>query len=264
MKIAFCFVGQLRSGQHNIVQQNYKKFISELWGNCDFFIHTWNINTPSPGFEINIDAAVIPEEIVPISGIQLFSNYYKPKSLTVDRYSEYCERTSAYTLQPIYYSISQALLLKQQHERQHSFQYDYVVISRPDLAINYDSVTLASIIRAVMDNSIHFADIHNQHLSFFDNCMWIGTNNNLNLTTTFHSHYQDISTIDGVPMSGPDDQQYLRSWLMDSHQILGIPFGFDDIWIYRNYHLLDFQLLPNDVTGVKHVDVNNNIRPRPL
>ena len=40
--IAVCLSGQIRTGIY--AAPNIKRFIGDLWDNCDFFIHTWNVS----------------------------------------------------------------------------------------------------------------------------------------------------------------------------------------------------------------------------
>jgi len=46
MKIAVCLSRQVRTGAD--VFFSLKNYIGELWDNCDFFMHTWDIETTSP------------------------------------------------------------------------------------------------------------------------------------------------------------------------------------------------------------------------
>ena len=61
MKIAICLPGQLRTGL--LTSDNILRYVGNF-SKCDFFIHTWNINTPSPGIEItDLDAYKYRTEI---------------------------------------------------------------------------------------------------------------------------------------------------------------------------------------------------------
>ena len=40
MKIAICFSGMVRTGVK--AYPSIKRFIGDLWGQCDFFMHTWD------------------------------------------------------------------------------------------------------------------------------------------------------------------------------------------------------------------------------
>ena len=44
--IAVCLSGQIRTGIY--AAPNIKRFIGDLWDNCDFFIHTWNVSNEKP------------------------------------------------------------------------------------------------------------------------------------------------------------------------------------------------------------------------
>jgi hypothetical protein len=158
---------------------------------------------------------------------------------------------------PIYYSIQQCLLLKQEYERDHKFYYDRVVVIRPDLAIDTEQISLAKMLMPVGGRTFCYADMHNEKTEKVDTAIWAVTSAMADDLATFHTLYQKL------PSPKIEDQIVLKDYLK-SKNILLIPLGFDRLWIYRNYHRYDWDISPNNPLECKNIDADTAIKERPL
>jgi hypothetical protein len=256
MRIAICIVGQLRTA--HLTAENYKKFCGGLWDQCDFFVHTWAENTPAPGFEIgpSYNAADYPRPL-PTNHLKTFIDFYNPKRILIDRFKNYVQLPNLTTWMPIYYSIQQCLLLKQEYERDHKFYYDRVVVIRPDLAIDTEKFSLAKLLIPVNGRTFCYADMHNEKTNKVDTAIWAVANAMADDLMKFHSLYQTL------PAPHVEDQIVLKDYLT-SKNIRLIPLGFDQLWIYRNYHRYDWDISPNNPLECKNIDADSAIKERPL
>jgi hypothetical protein len=76
MKIAICFSGQIRTGVQT--EPNIKRYIGDLLPICDFFVHTWDHQSPphTANALMLVDKSVFAD----------FRRLYNPKSMTVEEY----------------------------------------------------------------------------------------------------------------------------------------------------------------------------------
>jgi len=132
MKIAVCFSGQIRTGIENY--PNIKEFFGELYGHCDFFIHTWNFCEYKTYNVSNIAKKPIIE---PAEKFDEIKKLYSPKKMIVDIKHIGYETAEKYGIQPLWYSFWKSVELKKQYELENNFKYDYVIKFRPDLVLNY-------------------------------------------------------------------------------------------------------------------------------
>lgn len=161
MRIAICFNGQLRTAMH--AAPAIKKWIGNLWDNCDFFVHTWDINTykgPGKHFyesvktltNINLSSCKKNQFDVPltVSEIIFIKDFYKPKFLIVDNYQKIRDYWSLYHQEnyvkkfnlneggtyweSLYYSFYRSIELKYMYEKENNFEYDLVFKIRPDVS----------------------------------------------------------------------------------------------------------------------------------
>jgi hypothetical protein len=163
MRIAICFSGELRTAVHTAPQ--ILKWIGPLVDQCDFFIHTWNLNTykcAQPNLHkcvklignINLgyyDRNKHKHVLVENEELACIKNLYKPKALIVDDYQNVSNHWISYWKKnyfsqfnlvdepgnywnPLYYSFYRSIELKRMYERQNNFLYDMVLKLRPDVS----------------------------------------------------------------------------------------------------------------------------------
>ena len=254
MRIAICIVGQLRTG--HLTAENYKKFCGKLWDQCDFFVHTWAENTPAPGFEIGPShyPADYPRPL-PTNHLKTVIELYNPKRILIEQFKDYTKLPNITAWMPIYHSIRQCLLLRQEYERVHKFYYDRVVIIRPDLAIDTENLSLASMVEPI--GVFCYADMHNETTKKVDTTIWVMSSSIADQVVKFENVWQ------ALPDPKLDDQLIFRHYLTSKNIILK-PLGFGSIWIYRNYHKYDWDIPPNKPMDCKNVDADPAIKERPL
>ena len=139
--IAVCFSGQIRTGIH--AAPNIKRFIGDLWDNCDFFIHTWNVSnekpTPKQARDGNMFGDKQEIDFETLNKIYNFKKINITPRMLLDRGS--------------WLSWLLSVHLKQQHEIETNKKYDYVVKLRPDM-IYHNSLTLIDMIKNTPSNSV--------------------------------------------------------------------------------------------------------------
>ena len=132
MKIAVCMSGQLR--QWEIAKENQKWFWETSKGlgvtQIDYFIHTWDYSGDREGVsQPYITRDVSREEFDNVV------DWYKPKGCMFDdRQSDYFLHNDHWS--SLFYSLSQSVMLKRQHEIENDFEYDIVIKSRPDVVFD--------------------------------------------------------------------------------------------------------------------------------
>lgn len=138
MKIAVCFSGQLRTGIES--SENIKRYLGFLYNYCDFFIHTWDINTQK---HYNTSNIYHLEEKITDKYFNEFIEIYSPKKIEIENYKETFEKESEIINQnlihyfekiiPLWYSFMKSVELKKAYEKDHNFEYDLVIKLRPDI-----------------------------------------------------------------------------------------------------------------------------------
>ena len=128
MRVALCLqgtVGNIYTNKKNyeykedvdfrIALEHYKKHLLDI-NNVDVFIHCWNKK--------------YEESII---------KNYSPKSYKFEDQIDFGMETQRLNfIKSRWYSQKEVLYLKQQYEKTHSFKYDYVMVSRLDLALLTD------------------------------------------------------------------------------------------------------------------------------
>lgn len=165
MRIAICFHGQLRTACH--AAPAIKSYLGDLWENCDFFIHTWDVNNyvnPNRNFRdyINILNGIQMEngtdticssilkfgglpvkKMITADEIEFIQKFYQPKFFKVESYEKWFEKHSNLITKndnlptyrsPFYYSFFSSVQGKKSFENENGFIYDAVVKLRPDVS----------------------------------------------------------------------------------------------------------------------------------
>ena len=165
MRIAICFHGQLRTACH--AAPAIKSYLGDLWENCDFFIHTWDVNNyvnPNRNFRdyINILNGIQMEngtdticssilkfgglpvkKMITADEIEFIQKFYQPKFFKVESYEKWVKKHSNLITKndnfptyrsPFYYSFFSSVQGKKSFENENGFIYDAVVKLRPDVS----------------------------------------------------------------------------------------------------------------------------------
>ena len=89
MRIAICFSGGLRSSDQT--SQYIKRYIGDLWDNCDFFLHTWDHESISDHDKLSLKATNMTRPgMFPLdqSKIDRFCDFYQPKVKMIEEWTK--------------------------------------------------------------------------------------------------------------------------------------------------------------------------------
>jgi hypothetical protein len=154
MKIAVCFHGQLRTGIENY--PNIKEIFSDIYDNCDFFIHNWNFCEYKTYNVSNISKKPIIE---PAEKFEIIKQLYSPKKMVVDDMHANYINVKSHGIQPLWHSFWKSVELKKQYELENNFKYDYVIKLRTDIILNYhDPIELLNEIIETKKNEFKIID----------------------------------------------------------------------------------------------------------
>lgn len=142
MNIAVCISGQVRSGVRS--SENIKRFIGDLLPNTDFFLHTWNINSPPPMITEELELDFAAEHLLSLNDICAIMSAYKPKKLIVQPFKQFRHSIlkrfigQDYPLFPLFHSWAQSVRLMQEFSDSTEKKYDIVLKIRPDVVFSED------------------------------------------------------------------------------------------------------------------------------
>lgn len=239
MKIAICFVGQLRTACFTML--NIKRYIGDLFPVCDFFIHTWDITTPAAGVETEtIELDVINRtEAEPISNrtAYIISKFYNPKKFVIDNfYENYTD--NPYSL-PFYHSVNRVLEIKKSYEEEFDVSYDEVVIMRPDIVLHRDKELRVDL--AYLKNyEFCYLDMHNVGSMQIDSSLWV-FKDYVSDALSYYNCYRLLNKED------TDDQIHLKNWISQHYHRFKIHYlGDNRSAIYRKFHA-EYKINPDDI-----------------
>lgn len=232
MKIAICLVGQLRTG--NITSKSIRHYIGNMWNFCDFFIHTWNINTPALNIEFKSNSMWdLPVTFVKSEELSQYCGFYDPVIFMKDDFEEFKSRkyphiknSKSLLGMPFYNSVKLALTLKKNYEFSYDFLYDYVVVLRHDSVITTDR-SLREDVNYVKTSNFLFYDMYDTE-NKIDSTLWISDSRTSENIIKFINRRIELDIC-------ADDQEELYTWVSSycGKQIISIK---DSYWLYRNYH----------------------------
>jgi hypothetical protein len=174
MKIAVCFSGMIRTGVESF--PNIKNFIGELWDDCDFFIHTWDVDYHNvlTGETPDHFRSVTPNIKLDRTKLVTLNSLYKFKSCRVEEYdstltdlkhmfSNYI--TSDQWIIPWFYSWHKSVILKKMFEEKNDTKYDIVIKLRPDVIFDPD-LRLIDYINLIKNNDFGINMVYNDNGKF--------------------------------------------------------------------------------------------------
>lgn len=134
MKIAICFCGQIRTGL--LALPNIKRFIGNLWDNCDFFIHTWNYeNSKFLARDTLKGKKIIRPESRHVTNEEIlnFSNLLNTKKIIIEDYEKFANDRPNTIPNIVWYTSERVLDIRRQYEIETQTKYDVVIKMRPDI-----------------------------------------------------------------------------------------------------------------------------------
>ncbi len=237
MRIAICLSGQLRIGLVSF--PNFRKYIGDLWPNCDFFIHTWDSESySSEGVSCNRydELGIQPMQIFPVDGALLeeYQSLYDPKSFVCEKFDDWRNMSPSLSGDPHLHSVRRANELKSKYEDDNNFKYHWVVRARPDLIFD-PSKSLEQDILELRNHPRNFcyAQMHDSPVvgNKIDNGFWIGSSYVIDQLSNFELVRANIH-----PGFAVDGFVHFGQWVT-----MGLGFGVirlnnSRVTAYREFH----------------------------
>jgi hypothetical protein len=165
MKIAICFSGQIRTGI--ACAPSILRYIGNLLSECDFFVHTWDINT-DPNKQKVDDVTVLTS--IDKSVFSDFYRLYNPIAMVVEPYhlrkvspqwgGARIDAKTQLSYVSMFESIYEANKLKMLHEQKHHFVYDRVIRIRADLTFHPSRSLRDDLISSPIDDQTFVSEYH--------------------------------------------------------------------------------------------------------
>jgi hypothetical protein len=234
MKIAVCFSGQIRTGVYTA--PNILNYIGSLLPNCDFFVHTWDVETDphtANDFKL-VDKSVFADFYRIYNPLDIVVEPYNTKPVSNDwggfRVDE--ELGNVYAL---YETIYKANRLKTRFEEEYKFKYDYVVRIRTDLVFDR-SKTLKDDLALITDSNMFVYGAHKCDfgMSRLEDIFWIAPSYLMDEICNFY-RVRALSGVCGLPNTPTfvDTQIHIANWIRD-----GLGFRFRSL---QNNHIKIFR-----------------------
>lgn len=237
IRIAICMAGQIRTGID--ASASLLNYIGDLLPYCDFFIHTWDADSySSPGFgcsrydEIGLE----PHHLCPVEfeTYDSMTKIYKPKMSMFGKFKQWEEMDFKPSHDPHLYSVRQANNLKCLYEKEHSFKYNVVIRTRPDLI--YDpSKSLRDDLEQLdhNDRTFCYAQCHDSMAlaNKIDNAFWLGSGYVMDQVSNF-----ELIKGNTHPEFQMDGFMHFGNWVT-----LGLGFNVkrlrnSRVTVYREFH----------------------------
>ena len=224
MKIAICFSGQMRTGVQT--EPNIKRYIGDLLPICDFFVHTWDHQSPpsAAGTLVPVDKSVFAD----------FYRLYNPKSMTVDEYlpkrapdniwgGYRIDTATGKKYVSMFESIYKANELKKLYEKNNSFVYDYVVRIRTDSIFHQDKslrADIAELFNKTMTNPDNFIIAYHKGVNEnkVEDIFWLAKSPTMDKLAEFYEYRANIGNED-------DWQVQMANWVKNDLKLVyhGLP-----------------------------------------
>jgi hypothetical protein len=209
MKIAICFIGQIRTGV--ICFPSIRHYIGDLWDNCDIFIHTWDLESKSPwvpgGDPNSANITYYKPDDAKFSNIY---NLYKPVVMVIDKFNQtniVYDQTHAQ-----FYSMLRCNKSKNEYAHANNIQYDYVVKLRLDTLL-HKSKSLKDDLALVSHSVLIYGDHHGRNFEFnyaLEELMFMSTDRVMSFIMDF------LKVRSSSILGGIDWQVHMKNWLMHS------------------------------------------------
>ena len=236
-KTAICFSGQIRTGAINL--QQIMESLGDFKSRCDFFMHSWDVNTQSlwDGRKIpdteeernklrNTFTKVNPADIASIT------EYIDPIAIKIDNFKSYKEtqteeitrRQLNMSFHPMFSSIWECNNLKRMHEIKNSSKYGRVVRLRYDMIFTMD-LGDEIMYTNYKPNVLHFIDPNNKFPDCIEDICWICNSKTMNTVCDFVTEREKYA-------SEKDMQEQMREYL-DIQKIDYRPFKNNSMSLMR-------------------------------
>lgn len=238
-RIAVCFSGQIRTGVE--VALILKNYFDEMYGNIDFFIHTWTTESLSPWTtQANGDVSVMDVHIpVDYPKFAAIRELYNPMRMIVDDYASYKKTHRQQAIQsqgacfaqlPVFMSAYEANCLKKQYEHRCKSQYGTVLKMRMDTVFR-SGLTLMEELhhRALSPDTFYYVDVANKFPAAIEDMVWMSSSSIMDTAI-------DFEIVRSSAVCEIDWQHHMKDYLREQ----GInfrPFKNNSMAICRDYHV---------------------------
>lgn len=252
MRIAVCFVGQLRSVLE--ASENIKRYLGELYNDCDFFVHCWDNITSKPYNCSNISKR---PETVTQQILDFITNTYHPKLFVVDKYDQIeqeeviVENGRAFKIfpstPPQFYSLMKCVALKRQYEAENDFEYDYVLKLRTDIIFD-EKRNLANEIDIVFEkdkSDFYIENVENPinvNAIFVDDVYYLSNSKGMDIAATYYKEVIKHMHPNGERRFHPYGYQFTKHLVENGLKIFERNYEvYDNMGIYGIYRTECFQ-----------------------
>lgn len=199
MKIAICFNGQIRDGVE--CSKSILNYIGELKNDCDFFVHTWDIETISHNTHLPSDRHHFTQYPVEESKFDSFKEIYKPKKMVVEefnstqvqniqgglRFNKKLNKNVVAMFESAFYSNE----LKKEYEKENNFKYDFAIKMRPDLVFSNTKNLKDDLEQCNDETFLYGAHAECYGHARVEDVLWFATSKNMDNISNFYDHYGD-------------------------------------------------------------------------
>lgn len=196
-KIALCLHGQPR-GLDIAIQYQNNNLIKRDDISVDVFFHTWDYSEKVKGINQKILELYSPTSYIiePPLHKGITEKYSDGHTSPFFVYSNYCH----------YHSVYMADLVRTKHEKQNGFEYDWVICTRFDIALNinldFNSLDSCKIYQSDFDQSVYQTNGYKVQSDLFA----IGNSQNMEKYCSMLNHLDSLmgtaKTIDGHSIFG--------------------------------------------------------------
>ena len=265
MKIALCFSGQIRTGA--VTAPNILRYIGDLLPNCDFFVHTWDVECLGTGYSNRLGTDSLSESVhttIPVKDKDKFADFYRaynPVAMVVEQYdlTKTLSTWGGRRFNPgagkryisMWESVYEANLLKMTYARKNQINYDYTIRIRPDTVFDEHKSLADDIAQITNDNMFVFGDHYNIYpghgMSRLEDIYWIGPSRVMDQITCVHELMANTTTDSMI--DDPKDPNY-TDWQFHSAR-----------WITQSLGI-QFKALADSTMRIYYqIDIDRNIDP---
>jgi hypothetical protein len=196
MKIAVCFSGQVRTGVQAF--PSIKNYIGNLWNDCIFFSHTWDINTRKP---YNANGIHRPGYPLDHDTITKFVDIYGLHGkFLIEKYNEVFEVKKSTGWNPMHYSWRRSIEVMQEYQKITNLHFHLVVKLRPDVILRPNRSLSREIVNCLLkhDKNTFFAEsTYSGQQGIIDDVIYFATPEVMDQASKF-AYFQEDSGIMGI------------------------------------------------------------------
>jgi len=265
MRIAVCFYGQIRTGGVKAAP-NILRYIGGLHSHCDFFVHTWDIETFGTNYSLRV--ADGPDPVDPSwhtprqnsnTNFASFFSAFSPRVMEVEEYNlqETMNTWGGRRMDPVtnmwnvsmWRSIQESNKLKMNYAAKNKLEYDYTIILRPDTvfsprkSLEADLAQLKGVDTFLFGDHMNVWPTHGQRR--IEEVIWIGPTKVIDKIAKFSDYY--ISSVSNI--NDPNDPGY-RDWQFHAAS-----------WMVNTLGLQFYPIEDSTIRVFTQIDADNGIDP---